>query len=395
MPWERRTALRRLLLGAQPFRVLIRFPNILSPRPPNREQVTKGTTGRITQAAGCPRLASHFRFPGWIPRGRTPCGSLLQVPDWIGQGMSSAAEGPIRMAANGAHGRAMAAVLEHTPHTRRRYPKPHPIAFCAPARTLASHLLPWLHPKAPGQPHSSMAEEPSSFSTRWSVIAQLHDGQPNDSWDWFIRRYRGYVSAVLRHLGFRAEEIGAATEEFWGYLYRSRAVERADRDGRFRAFLSGVVRNYARSWRRDQAPRDQPASAPAKPANLDELPDLRPTLELDLWAAQILHLGLARLGRDHADDEQALRWFYGLPCEVGGETNARVRATEIAQRLGCTANAMHQSLFRARNRLRECIEMEVSTTVGSSPDLREELGLLIGAVGRARPGLLDADAGAP
>ena len=237
-----------------------------------------------------------------------------------------------------------------------------------------------------------MPEEPSSYSTRWSVIAQLHDGKPNDSWDWFIRRYRGYVAAVLRHLGFRAEEIDAATEEFWSYLYRSRAVERADRDGRFRAFLSGVVHNYARSWRRDQAPRSQPAGEPADP---DALPDLRPTLELDLWAAQILHLGLARLGRDHADDERALRWFYGLPGEVGGDATARVRATEIARRLGCTANAMHQTLFRARNRLRDCIEREVSTTVGSSPDLREEMMLLIGVVERVRPGLLNADAGAP
>ena len=31
MPWERRTALRRLLLGAQPIRVLIKFPTIFSP----------------------------------------------------------------------------------------------------------------------------------------------------------------------------------------------------------------------------------------------------------------------------------------------------------------------------------------------------------------------------
>ena len=231
-----------------------------------------------------------------------------------------------------------------------------------------------------------MQDQPGSDSTRWSVIAHLHDGQPAAQWDWFIRRYRGYVAAVLRHLGLRADAAAAATEEFWGYLYRTRAVERADRTGRFRSFLSGVLRNYAKSWQREQATRGGRATV-SDP--LEALPDLRAELDVELWAAQILHLGLARLGRDHADDERVLRWFYGLPTEVGGEATPRVGATEIAHRLGGSANAMHQTLFRARKRLRECIEREVGTTVGSSPDLREEVLLLLGAVDRTRPGLVD------
>lgn len=236
-----------------------------------------------------------------------------------------------------------------------------------------------------------MQEQPGSDSTRWSVIAELHDGRPDARWDWFIRRYRGYVAAVLRHLGLRTGEADAATEEFWSYLYRSRAVERADRNGRFRSFLSGVVRNYAKSWRRDQTPHGDPVAADGQ---IEALPDLRADAEVELWATQILHLGLARLGRDHADDERVLRWFYGLPTEIGGDVTPRVRATEIARRLGSNANAMHQMLFRARKRLRECIEQEVGTTVGSSPDLRDEVLLLLGAVDRTRPGLVDPP-GAP
>ncbi len=230
-----------------------------------------------------------------------------------------------------------------------------------------------------------MAEDLSRDSTRWSAIGQLHGGEVNDAWDWFIPRYRGYVAAVLRHLGFRADDAEAATEVFWSYLYRSRAVERADRNGRFRSFLSGVVRNYAKSWRREQSID----MVPATDSTLDAFADLHVDIELDLWAAQILHLGLARLGREHPDDERALRWFYGLPDEVGGDNPPRVRATEIARRLGCSGNAMHQALFRARNRLRSCIEKEIATTVGSSPDLRAEVMLLLGAVDRARPGLVD------
>ncbi|HEX6810570.1 MAG TPA: sigma-70 family RNA polymerase sigma factor [Planctomycetota bacterium] len=227
-----------------------------------------------------------------------------------------------------------------------------------------------------------MSDELSTFSTRWSVLAQMHGDQPGSSWDWFIRRYRGYVAAVLRHLGFRADAVEAATEEFWSYLFRSRAVERADRNGRFRSFLSGVVRNYAKSWRREQQPAHDGLAGeePCTPADLG--------VDVDLWAAQLLHLSLARLRREHAADETALRAFFGLPAEVGGEARPRLRATEIAQQIGCKPNAIHQQLFRARERLRVCIEQEVATTVGDSPDLREELLLMLGAVGRARPGLV-------
>ncbi|HEX6813377.1 MAG TPA: sigma-70 family RNA polymerase sigma factor [Planctomycetota bacterium] len=224
------------------------------------------------------------------------------------------------------------------------------------------------------------------------MIVQLHAGKPNDSWNWFIRRYRGYVTAVLRHVGFRSEEAVAATEEFWSYLFSSRAVERADRSGRFRSFLSGIVRNYAKTWRREHASKQ---AIRATDSTLDAFPDLHAEVDIELWAAQILHLGLTRLARSYPDDERVLRWFYGLPGEVGGDPQPPLSATEIAKRLGCTPNAMHQTLFRARHRLRECIEKEIAATIGSSPDLLDELVLLLGAVDRARPGLIDLNGSPP
>ena len=233
-----------------------------------------------------------------------------------------------------------------------------------------------------------MPGDPLEFRTRWSVIEQLHSDDAAESWSWFIQRYRGYVAAVLRRMNLRAEAVDAATGDFWAYLFRTRAIERADRSGRFRSFLSGVVKNYALAWRREQAGRAPQAEQPGDFAQ----PDLREAEDLSLWASQILHLSLERLGREHPTDEQALRCFYGIPDRVGAEPTPRLRATAIAERIGCSANAMHQTLFRARSRLRDCIEQEVAATIGTSRDLHEELDLLTVAVGRAAPGIFECPA---
>ncbi|HEX6810869.1 MAG TPA: sigma-70 family RNA polymerase sigma factor [Planctomycetota bacterium] len=215
---------------------------------------------------------------------------------------------------------------------------------------------------------------------------------PNDGWSWFIRRYTGYVNAVLRNAGLRSEDATTAAEEFWSYLYSSRAVERADPHCRFRSFLSGIVRNYAKSWRREHK---RNGSVDAADGTLEAVHDVRDEVDIELWAAQVLHLGLARLARSHANDERVLRLFYGLPAEVGGDSQPPLRATEIANRLGATPNTVYQMLFRARHRLRQCIEKEIATTVDNSPDLVDERRLLLGAVVRTRPGLLDVDDGRP
>lgn len=238
-------------------------------------------------------------------------------------------------------------------------------------------------------PNLAMPGDPSTYQTQWSKLARLRAEPDSDAWSWFIQRYRGYVHAVLRRVLWRGELAEAATEEFWGYLFRSQALARANPEARFRSFLSGVLRNYAAAWSRDNARRadslptqhDTPA-----PTNLSDGDDLA------LWAQQILHLGLDRLARTRPHDAQVLRWFYGIPEAPGGLPTVRLRATEIARQLGCQANAMHQTLFRARSRLRASISEEVAATTGSLRDLPEELGLLTEAVARILPGLLEADA---
>jgi DNA-directed RNA polymerase specialized sigma24 family protein len=231
-----------------------------------------------------------------------------------------------------------------------------------------------------------MSGDHSDFRTRWSVLERMHGTEAEANWAWFVQRYRDYVAAVLHRAGLRPAEVDSAADEFWSYLFRSRAIERADRSGRFRSFLSGVVRNYVHVWRREQSAAPGAIDVEA----LARMPSLREDEDITLWAQQMLHLGLQRLSHQHSGDAQALRWFYGVPDHVDAPPAPRVRATDIAQRLGCSANAMHQTLFRARNRLRECIEVEVAATVGTMRDVGSELDLLTLAVGRTSPGILDA-----
>jgi len=228
-----------------------------------------------------------------------------------------------------------------------------------------------------------MPPEPRDYPTRWSMLENMRGSDAAAAWAWFVDRYRAYISAVLVRVGLRRDEVDDALAEFWGYLFRTRAIDRADRDARFRSFLAGVTRNYGLGWLRDRQPLASPLTGDvAAPEERDQ--------DLVLWGEQVLQLALARLEADHFDEARAVRWFYGLGAQIG-ESGERLRGTEIAARLGCLPNAVHQVLFRARARLREHLEAEVAATVGSSNDLRDELELLLAALASHRPGLLPAD----
>lgn len=225
------------------------------------------------------------------------------------------------------------------------------------------------------------------LTTHWSQIEQLRGDAAAETWRWFIDRYREFVTVALRRLIWTPARAADASEEFWGYLFQSGAVERMQQPMHFRGFLMSTVRNYALHWMR-RNPR--PASA-AVDGRVDEASRcLLEDEEVALWARQVLHLALQRLDREQSRWGWMLRVFYGLPATVDGETRPPQRASDIAAELGCTANALHQLLFRARQRLRECVVEEVRQTVSTRQDLTAELALLLTALGRSSPGIVAA-----
>lgn len=91
---------------------------------------------------------------------------------------------------------------------------------------------------------------PLNITTRWTQIDALRGDNAESAWNWFVDRYRPFVRGVLRATLQTPADAAPAEDEFWGYVYLSGAIHRADRERRFRAFLSGTVRNFARAWLR-------------------------------------------------------------------------------------------------------------------------------------------------
>lgn len=218
------------------------------------------------------------------------------------------------------------------------------------------------------------------------MLDELKGPEAEAAWLWFVERYRPMIGSLLR-LHLDGPRAAAALSDFWGYLFSSNVFGRATRNRRFRSFLSGVVRNYARSWlRAHRTPSARGEEVLLQAAMTEE--DLG-AQELRVWSRHLVELGLRALDRGHADQARALRWFYGIPAV--GEADAVVEpvaVAEIARRLDRKVNAVHQILHRGRARLRACIEAELRATVADAAEVDEEMRLLSSSVHVEAPGLL-------
>lgn len=230
-----------------------------------------------------------------------------------------------------------------------------------------------------------------SLTTQWTQIRELSGTDQAVAWQAFVDRYRAFVETTLHRLIWSADRAAEASDEFWAYLYQSNLLTRLQEPVRFRAFLSGVLRNYSRDWRRRNA---APGRTTGSAAELAAEPALPEAEERRLWGNQLLHLAMQRLERTQPRWATALRRFYGLADQPMAPASARVGAWDLARELGLSGNplnALHQLLFRARRGLRECLTEEVRQTVGTRPELREELAFVFEGLGASVPGLVEED----
>ncbi len=223
----------------------------------------------------------------------------------------------------------------------------------------------------------------STLATYWTHVGELDQSRAESAWTWFVERYRGFVRGVLRRFLGDAH-ADAATDDFWTYLFTSKVLSKADRSRRLRAFLVGVLRNFAHDWRRAHvsAQQGEDEEAPDR-----ETFDLHEDEEMSLWASNVLRNALVEMERRWPNSAEVLRSFYGLSLADDRPVEP-LSVSETAKRLGCNTNAVHQALHRGRKRLRSCLEAELARLVGRE-ETATEIPLILSAIGRQTPGLTD------
>jgi DNA-directed RNA polymerase specialized sigma24 family protein len=230
-----------------------------------------------------------------------------------------------------------------------------------------------------------LEDQSVSDETRWTRLSALHGADTagrDRAWSWFVERYSVFVRGALSGLLRRAELVAEAESEFWGYAYLSRAFPRADRNRRFRAYLSGMVHNFALSWARK---RRLPGLAPDQVEQL-VASDAQRLREADLWAENVIANALSLLRVESPKTALAITLFYGVGTE--GQFGEAKSAAEVSATLGNTLQSVYLMLFRGRRRLRELILVELRAGCEGESSLEDELKLLLGSLGLRSHGLL-------
>lgn len=219
-------------------------------------------------------------------------------------------------------------------------------------------------------------------TTHWSRIASLSGDDRDGAWKWFVDRYRPFVRGLIG-VGVHSPRLRqAAEDDFWGYVYISRSVERADRDRKFRNFLSGVVRNFVKSWVRTHGPTDNSDTAARETMAPESFDD-----ELRLWAENLLQIAMRELSAEHPRYATTLSLFYGLSSD--GSPCAPMPASKVAEQLSCSPESVYMTLVRARERLRSLIERELRRGCEDEASLLEERNAMIRAMAKGHPGLVN------
>ena len=222
--------------------------------------------------------------------------------------------------------------------------------------------------------------------TDWDLIREVSGrGEAVDSqkaWLQLVERYRIPVKRILRRLLRDDPTADDAADEFFSYLFQKQILPKADPEqGRFRCYIQGVMKRYARSWRRATSmPRGLEDVDDVEVGANGESVDLEREEEL-VWAEAVLDHALERLRRESARDADLLVRFYG----IGGVKPTR--GDEIAKEAGRKDNAVHVAVHRARAKLKQALLAELAPMVSTQEELEQERQFLVTRLLAAHPGL--------
>ncbi len=223
--------------------------------------------------------------------------------------------------------------------------------------------------------------------TDWSLIDKVAGRVPHAdrerAWRDLVARYKRPVLRSLKRQLRDEPSAEEAADEFFSYLFQKHVLFKVDpHQGRFRCYIQGVIRRYAKSWRRSAA-ASSAADIDAVDVSANESSaDIEREEEL-AWAEAVLEHALERTAQDSPRDAELLSRAYGLH----GATV--VSREDLARERNINANAMHVAMHRARSRLYDALMAELRPMVATKADLDAEKDLLVARLLDAHPGILE------
>jgi len=197
-----------------------------------------------------------------------------------------------------------------------------------------------------------MNHGPDKPSTSMTLLERVRH-KDSSAWQRLVQLYGPLVFHWARTSGLSPEQSADTVQDVW--ISVSGSIERFQKDdssGSFRAWLWTISRNKIRDYFRKMAMEPLPAGGTDARQLMESIPfsDLPQSEPADVDGVinnQLLHRALEIIRCDFEERTWQAFWQMTVDCQSAGA---------VAERLGVTANAVHQARFRVLRRLRDELE---------------------------------------
>ena len=237
----------------------------------------------------------------------------------------------------------------------------------------------------------TLQEGGASFqTTHWTVVLRAQETESAESareaLSGFCEAYWPPLYSFLRHRGHSSADAQDLVQGFFAHLLEQNTLTRADRQkGRLRTFLLGSLQNFlfneydrARALKRGGSRQivSIEEHLPEAEAAMLATAHLSDAACYDLvWASNIVARAWQSLENAFVAEGKA-EWFEELRPFVAGGSVTPPNQEEAAARLGVPIATLRTWLSRLRQRYRESLRMEVTSTVSDPADVDQELQYL-------------------
>jgi RNA polymerase sigma factor (sigma-70 family) len=219
--------------------------------------------------------------------------------------------------------------------------------------------------------------------TPWSTVFSEPDSpRRRDRLESFCRAYWRPVFQFIRAVsGAQIETVKDLTQEFFEHFLETDLLSRyRPKEGRFRHFLKGSLRNFLSQERRDAGRLKRgggrsfvPLDVSEKVLSIEDSGQLSPEQRFDRqWAEEVLKAALDRL-RGRLEEQGKGEYYRIYEAYELNPGAAPPSYADLAGRFGLTPHDIENRLSFARQLLRKLVLEAVSTYAGSPEELAEEM----------------------